>query len=350
MEVKMSIVIPVYNAERFITQCIESLLNQTLKECEFIFVNDGSTDRSKNMIESFINQDSRIILLNQKNKGVSKARNVGLKKASGEYIGFVDADDFVKNDMFEVMYNTAKNYEADIVFSNLVGDFEGKRFHLSFPFLKNTTLDQKYIRRELIPYLIKSDNFNSVCTKIYKNKLIKQGNMEFLEKVGLGEDGIFNIHFLSNVYKAFYLDYSGYHYREVSGSATRDILSKDYFQQAIDVYKSNLVDRHIVSYDNQYIQKLKAIKLIRAVMAYVYLYFTPTKEMSFKRRYRYIKEMLENNFVREAIPAFYDVSFEELGRYEKVILNYIYKKAAFRLYCATTYSRLRNRNRGRSKI
>ena len=118
LEIKISVVIPVYNAEEYIIECIESLLGQTLKECEFIFVNDGSNDGSQQIIERYKLLDSRIKLINQENQGVSCARNNGLKIALGEYIGFVDADDFIEEEMYEVLYDSIKSDNSDSVISN----------------------------------------------------------------------------------------------------------------------------------------------------------------------------------------------------------------------------------------
>src|SRR6476646_4070363 len=98
MSQKVSVIIPVYNAGKYITRCIESLLNQTLQECEFIFINDGSIDDSREIIEGYKQVDDRIILINQVNQGVSIARNKGLYLAAGEYVGFVDADDCIEKD------------------------------------------------------------------------------------------------------------------------------------------------------------------------------------------------------------------------------------------------------------
>ena len=113
---KISVIIPVYNCEKFIEKCLQSLVNQTLTDIEIILVNDGSTDNSQKIIEKF--SDTRIKLINKKNGGQSSARNVGLDVANGEYIGFIDSDDWVDSDFFEKLYNTAKKYNADISISN----------------------------------------------------------------------------------------------------------------------------------------------------------------------------------------------------------------------------------------
>ena len=104
----VSVIIPVYNADKFLERCVNSLLSQTLASCEFIFVNDGSTDASLSILQQFQQKDPRIRLVNQENKGVSDARNAGLKIANGDYIGFVDADDFIEKDYFEKLYSAFK--------------------------------------------------------------------------------------------------------------------------------------------------------------------------------------------------------------------------------------------------
>lgn len=112
---KVSIIVPVYNSERYIRRCIESLMNQTYTDIEIIIINDGSTDKSLGIIEELAKKDSRIILINQENRGVSYARNAGLKKVSGDYIGFVDSDDYIEKQMYEKLIQAAETSDADIV-------------------------------------------------------------------------------------------------------------------------------------------------------------------------------------------------------------------------------------------
>lgn len=101
----ISIIVPVYNVESYLKFCIDSLISQTYKNIEIILVNDGSTDRSKKICEDYANQDNRIILINQKNKGLSGARNTGVKNCNGEYLTFVDSDDYIDKDYIECLYN-----------------------------------------------------------------------------------------------------------------------------------------------------------------------------------------------------------------------------------------------------
>ena len=101
----LSVIVPVYNVEDYIIQCIDSILNQTLKNMEIIIVNDGSTDGSAEICNKYAKMDSRIVYITKENGGLSEARNVGLKYASADYIGFVDSDDYVDLDFFKVLYD-----------------------------------------------------------------------------------------------------------------------------------------------------------------------------------------------------------------------------------------------------
>ena len=112
---KVSVIIPVYNVEQYLNQCLDSVINQTLKDIEIICVDDGSTDNSFKMLEEYAQKDNRIKVIHQKNKGAAAARNEGLYIAQGKYLSFLDSDDFFEIDMLEQMYNCAEKYNTDIV-------------------------------------------------------------------------------------------------------------------------------------------------------------------------------------------------------------------------------------------
>ena len=116
---KVSVIVPVYNVEEYLPKCLESLVNQTLEDIEIIVVNDGATDGSPAIIDKYANQYSKIHAVTKVNGGLSDARNYGLKYATGEYIGYVDSDDFVELDMYEIMYQKAQQEKSDIVECNL---------------------------------------------------------------------------------------------------------------------------------------------------------------------------------------------------------------------------------------
>lgn len=121
MEEKISIVIPVYNNKNYLSECLESVINQTYRNLEIICIDDGSTDGSSEILDEFAKQDSRLIVIHKVNEGVSATRNVGLNIASGSYIGFVDSDDFCEPDMFEELLRQIKENHADVVVCSFVG-------------------------------------------------------------------------------------------------------------------------------------------------------------------------------------------------------------------------------------
>lgn len=119
MTPKVSVVVPVYNVENYLEKCLDSILEQTLEEIEIICVNDGSTDSSLDILRCYEKRDKRISIIDQKNQGLGAARNAGIAKAKGEYVGFVDSDDFIRPTMFEKLYKKAKRFDSDVVLTNI---------------------------------------------------------------------------------------------------------------------------------------------------------------------------------------------------------------------------------------
>ena len=114
MAAKITVIIPVYNVEIYLADCLDSVLQQTLNEIEIICINDGSSDNSLEILKEYARKDSRIIIISQENKGLGSARNRGLEVATGEYVAFLDSDDWVDNNYYEKLYNTAKKYNSEI--------------------------------------------------------------------------------------------------------------------------------------------------------------------------------------------------------------------------------------------
>lgn len=346
MSIQVSVIIPVYNAEKYLAECIESLLGQTLKKCEFIFINDGSKDSSLEILESYQKIDCRMMVVDQENQGVSMARNRGLSLASGEYVGFVDADDYIEKDMFDLLYHEALESDCDIVVSDLENEIDGQKLIIKYPFPRQKILQHDFMIQEILPYFIKKDDLNSACTKLYKTKMVHDNRIQFPIHTSLGEDGIFNIHAFCYARKVRFIDYTGYHYRETYGSATRNILQKDYFKRVIEVYHSDLPSVMKGKIGEGQIQLWKAIKLVNSVLSLCHLYFKTTKDLSFLERYQYVKNMISHPSVREALQTNFSEIDRSLGRYERALLRMIKAQWTFGLYSLTEYSRFRNRKWG----
>ena len=208
--IKISVIIPVYNVENYLRQCLDSIINQTLKEIEIICINDGSTDSSKQILEEYALKDERIKIINQKNKGVSAARNTGIDAATGEYIGFVDSDDWVKLDAYEKLYNKITREDVDIVFSRYNYVFEDGRIeHNPNHFkeldeIKINSIDENLELLKISP---------SIWTKIFKKSFILDNKIRFPEGV-LAEDLFFIVQYLLKANGIVYLNnYFSYNYR-----------------------------------------------------------------------------------------------------------------------------------------
>lgn len=171
---KISIIIPIYNVEDYLERCLNSLINQTLNEIEIICINDGSTDKSLNIIKKYKDIDNRIILITHENKGIGYVRNEGIKIAQGEFIGFVDPDDWVDLNFFERLYKTAQKYNADIAVAGFIR-LSKKKKNILLEYkseIATSNIDDKL-------KLCDVPDQNYVWNKIYKLKNIKKENIHF---------------------------------------------------------------------------------------------------------------------------------------------------------------------------
>lgn len=173
-----------YNAESYLDRLISSLLKQTLSEMEFIFINDGSIDRSKEIVEKYLQRDSRIKLINNKNNGVSSARNDGMMLASGKYIAFVDSDDFVSEKMYECLYNKAEERQADIVSCGYIVYQNGQEIPVTTA--ANVELNQKEALKDILENKFLG---MSVWNKLFLKDVIK--GVCFEKKYRINEDRYF---------------------------------------------------------------------------------------------------------------------------------------------------------------
>ncbi|MBQ8459063.1 glycosyltransferase [bacterium] len=171
----VSIIVPVYNVEKYLSRCLDSLINQTLKEIEIICVNDGSTDNSLSVLKEYADKDKRITIISQENGGLSSARNTGMNVVKGEYIGFVDSDDWVDLDFYEKLYNSAKKYECDIAAADFVRQHKNnkkKRLNITQEKVYETT-PEKYL-------ICKTYREGCVWNKLYKTEFLKKINLKFV--------------------------------------------------------------------------------------------------------------------------------------------------------------------------
>ena len=170
----ISIIVPIYNAEKFIKKCVDSLLNQTKKELEFILINDGSTDKTHDILKTY--KDKRIKYFKNKNQGIGKTRNFGIEKATGKYIIFIDSDDYIEPTTCEELYNKAIKEKADVVVCDFFKVYDdGSIEDINLPSFKTSKLKDN-------PNILIDINL-SPWNKIYSTKLIKDNNIRFAEGI-----------------------------------------------------------------------------------------------------------------------------------------------------------------------
>jgi glycosyltransferase involved in cell wall biosynthesis len=339
----ISVIIPVYNSEHYISACVESLLAQSLSSCEFIFVNDGSTDGSKSILESYKKIDSRIVLFHQENKGVSAARNAGIKIAKGDYVGFVDADDTITPDYFEQLFHNAITFEADVVFTSLTLEQEGVWTTINFPFVENQILDRDYIQKNILPYMISEDGLNSVCTKLIKREIISHNTLLFPIGMALGEDGFFSRQVISYANNVMYVPFCGYRYRAVTGSATRNLLQKDYFSKDLEIYHLDYKSELQITLSDGEINSLKNIRLLDKVYSNVMIYFRTNNGLNFLKKYQYVRKMLYHNELQVLWKSSAAMDFSNRGVFQKIMLICMQYKLLIPIFILVKYSNFRNR-------
>ncbi len=187
MSIKISIIIPVYNSEKYLRTCLDSVINQTLKDIEIILVDDGSVDKSSEIYNEYLNKDERITIIKQTNQKQGAARNRGIEIAKGKYIGFVDADDYVDLNFFEKLYETAERYESDMAIASLVKVCSGKKRY-KWKFESEKLLISDYDKFILAHQIKNAAPYN----KIYKRSFIEKNQIRFKENV-FYEDGPFTV-------------------------------------------------------------------------------------------------------------------------------------------------------------
>lgn len=220
---KVSVIVPVYGVEDYIIKCMDSIVNQTMRDIEIIVVNDGTKDKSIELIEKKY-QDNRIKIYNKKNEGVAKARNFGIKKAKGQYLFFVDSDDFIKNNTIEILYNKAIEQNYDIVLCDYYKYYNKKKYY-------HFSLIEHY--KENNPLSIITAMPGPVC-KLIKRNLFIENNITFLENNSFEDNAIMPL--VCGLAKSnFYIKQPLYYYRQRNGSS----LNKEcYDKRWEDIFES----------------------------------------------------------------------------------------------------------------
>lgn len=225
---KISVIVPVYNVEKYISQCVESILAQTFTNFELLLVDDGSKDSSGAICDEYAEKDSRIRVFHTENRGVSAARNLGIKEASADWICFVDSDDWVENDYLSTFCQN-KRTENSIIYQRITCDFEMyPNKNIPYFIYEDKFIRSNQIQKYLVSYRILSDGY--ITAKLYNKTIIQENHIEFCEDLDLFEDLLFVRTYLRFVDEIRLYSNISYHYmkRESMTLATKQHSSEEY--------------------------------------------------------------------------------------------------------------------------
>lgn len=219
---KVSVIIPIYNREKYINRCLDSVLNQTYSNIEVICVDDKSTDESLEICYEYQRKDDRVkVVALEKNGGVSNARNTGIKNATGEWIAFVDSDDTIESDMLSEMMGVIANTGVDIVLSDLDMFSGGKSQNMKISIEPERVYNRAEIHDSILPRFTHdgSDNLGlfAFSTKLFRKSIIVDNSISFDTSIAYEEDKLFVIEALANCNNLYYIPKAYYHYDTSSG-------------------------------------------------------------------------------------------------------------------------------------
>ncbi len=297
----VSIIVPIYNAERYLKKCIDSILNQTKEELEIILVNDGSKDNSEEIIKSY--NDKRIKYYKNKNQGIGKTRNFGIQKATGKYLMFLDSDDFLEKDACEKLYNKAETYGLDVVICDFYKIFDnGNTEEVRIPTFRPTSLkdNPKILNEYLAPW-----------AKIYKRNLIVKNEIKFIENLKY-EDAPFVLEALDKAKKIGKLDECLNYYAIHDNSETTvrdkkvfDILkiieiirqyfkNKEYIKEELDKLTVRMLTNYTIQQRYQEDKKI-GTKFIDEAFAYMKKEIPDYKSNKYYKNRSLLKRTIEKN-------------------------------------------------------
>ena len=307
---KVSIVIPVYNTEKYLKQCIDSITTQTLAEIEIIIVDDGSREECALLCDEFAKSDDRIKVIHKVNEGQGIARNFGMKVATGEYIGFVDSDDYVDLNMYEALYDVAERNDADIVMSG-VSFVGGNTFSKSGEYLEKDFFDQETVfEKDAVKQVVlgvvgamPSDPDDSrygvsVWKNIFKRSLLCEKNIEFVsERKIISEDTIFMVDFLMQAQKAVGIPGAFYRYRRNDESFSK-LYRSDRFEKIL-IFLAELEERlkHTLTKDEYGLYLKRLIQGYARILCSQEIMYAHEKKINYSKLCKRLKMICENELV-----------------------------------------------------
>ena len=311
----ISVIVPIYNVEKYLKECLDSIINQSLKDIEIILINDGSKDKSKEIIEKYKKNDNRIIAIHKENKGYGHSCNLGLKTAKGEYIAIVEPDDFIDSKMYEDLYNIAKQNDSDIVKSCFFENFDARNYKTikkpNWTFRENIgnktfKIDSAY---EFFFY------HPSIWSAIYKKDFLDKNKIKFIEAPGAGwTDNPFQVQTLCLAQKINYTPKAYYYWRKLNIDESKDLKDTTIpFKRSLEI--------HTWLKENGFKDEKLFQNLIKRELVYIDLILGATKISKIKKGYQEFNKMLSLMNLKNAKNDNYSLTNREKTYFEKISKN-----------------------------
>jgi len=283
----ISVIVPIYKTEKYLKRCIESIINQTYTDMEILLVNDGSPDNCGSICDEYSEKDDRIKVIHKENGGVSSARNVGLDMAEGEYISFVDSDDFIKSNMIEVLMSNMLSTQSDLVICNYENLYENNRVKIRSDY-ENRVFESIYEFEKLfVYYYYKAGIIDGPCNKLYKSVMCGR----FDEKLHNGEDGFFILEYLKKCNRISVINNVLYTYQHINPESATMKYKDNYFEICeliLSITEDFCIENFSSSFDVKELYFAFCMEIDAAFKYYIY------RKMPYKKLLLKVREGMQN--------------------------------------------------------
>ena len=351
MRNKVSVVVPVYNTKLYLEDCVSSLTGQTFQNIEILLVDDGSTDGTGELCDRLAQNDERIRVIHKTNGGAATARNMGIDVANGEYVMFLDSDDWLSEDAIEYLVRCADEHQTDVVRFTYVREFSDKQLVKRNTFLEERVYsgaECENIRRQILGLTGRelahpeSMNFLASCGfNMYRTDLLRSSGARFIpiQKIGSFVDGLFNFQVFKDVKQFAYVDKAYYHYRKTNETAATARYRRNYVNKQLVLFE--MLNKQIDAEGRtEFFREAFNSRLVYSTMEIAFN--TMRNKASFRERYQEINHVLHHEQFTQAYRAF---SLKNLDLKWKVYFGFIKYSMALPTYLMTALM-LKIKNRG----
>lgn len=303
--IDISILMPVYNSEKFVVSAIKSIIDQNFTNWELIIVDDGSTDNSGRICDEVATTDTRIKVIHKKNTGVSDTRNIALKAAKGKYVGFVDSDDCIDSRMYKSIIEKIEKYNSDLGVCGITENkYDGDKIvnAIDYEYFPKDFVEIKEMKNLIMNYS-NSNLLNSLCNKVYLRKVIDENKLKFKESLNNGEDFAFNLEYMSKIKSLVFCKESFYYYSKRNNESITHKYVEDMYSKGLeihDIFEAFLIEMDYFDTENEYV--LLGNHLMGVFAAFLNLFHKDCK-LNLKKKREYIRNIIGRPYVKKCVKA-----------------------------------------------